>query len=88
MALPGIKQIQIVQDKIDHIVLRIVESSGNNQNLAQQIDILVKARFGPKMTYDIDYVKSIRQEASGKYRFCISNVKIPHKSESKTPNYV
>jgi len=88
MDLPDIKQIQIVQDKIDHIVLRIVKSKEKNQSLGQQIDSLVNARFGDKMTYDIDYVTSIRQEASGKYRFCISDIESPHKPESKTPDNV
>ena len=75
--LPGIKQLQIVQDKIDHIIFRIVKSMVTDQNQIKKIDDLVKERFGPKMNFDIEYVDSIQQEASGKYRFCISQIDNP-----------
>ena len=35
---------------------------------------LVAHRFGPEVGYDCQYVDTIPQESSGKYRFCISRV--------------
>ncbi|HID39962.1 MAG TPA: phenylacetate--CoA ligase family protein [Calditrichaeota bacterium] len=79
MQLPGIKQLQIVQDKIDHLIFRIVKSSITDQSRIEKIGELVKERFGPNMTFNIEYVESIQQEESGKYRFCISEIDNPFK---------
>jgi phenylacetate-CoA ligase len=77
MLLPEIKQLQIVQDRIDHILLMIVKADGYNNGTEQKIRNLVLERFGPKMLFDFNYVESIPQDASGKYRFCISKIPNP-----------
>ncbi|MCD4730169.1 MAG: hypothetical protein K8R74_06200 [Bacteroidales bacterium] len=77
MKLPEIKQLQIVQDKIDHLKLRIVCNNFEDNQLKIRINELFKDRFGSTMKYDIEYVKSIQQEISGKYRFCISEIDNP-----------
>jgi len=77
MELPGVKQIQIVQDEIDHLLFRIVRANENGSDMEEKISDLVLKRFGPEMKYDVEYVEAILQEASGKYRFCISKIKNP-----------
>ena len=40
----------------------------------RQIESLVRNTFGPQMGYELELVDAIPQEASGKYRFCVSPV--------------
>ncbi|MCX5799996.1 MAG: phenylacetate--CoA ligase family protein [Candidatus Eisenbacteria bacterium] len=77
MLLSGIKQFQIVQERIDHLVLRIVRAQDFTEVTEHEIARLVKERFGEKMGYSIQYVESIPSERSGKYRFCISKIENP-----------
>jgi phenylacetate-CoA ligase len=77
MLLPEIKQLQIIQDRINHLLLRIVKADDYNNGSEQKIRNLVLGRFGPNMAYDLNYIDAIPQELSGKYRFCISNVSNP-----------
>jgi phenylacetate-CoA ligase len=74
LALPFIKQLQIIQERIDFIILRIVKSTGFDAADEERISKMVTDRFGGSMKYKIEYVDSIPREASGKYRFCISEV--------------
>jgi phenylacetate-CoA ligase len=77
MLLSGIKQFQIVQERIDYLVLRIVRAQDFTEATELQIADLVKKRFGERMGHSIQYVESIPSERSGKYRFCISKVPNP-----------
>jgi phenylacetate-CoA ligase len=74
MLVSGIKQLQIVQEAVGDFVFRIVRDDDFNDHSLQQIAELVAERFGNRATYAIEYVDSIPQEPSGKYRFCISRV--------------
>lgn len=73
----GIGQLQIVQDRLDHVLFRIVRDDKFNDDSLWRIKQLVKTRFGERMTYSLEYVDQIEKERSGKYRFCISLVKNP-----------
>ncbi len=75
MVLEGVKQLQIVQDELDHLVFRVVkDQSGEYKELDANISRLVRERFGVSMRHHIEYVDNIQSESSGKYRFCISNL--------------
>ena len=75
MVLEGVKQMQIVQDELDHLLFRVVQGEGERiEELKQDIARLVRQRFGETMRHDIEYVDSIQSETSGKYRFCISKL--------------
>ncbi len=73
----GIGQLQIVQDRIDHVLFRIVRDTNFSDESLVRIKQLVDMRFGQKMTYSIEYVDEIKKERSGKYRFCISKIGNP-----------
>lgn len=77
MQLPGIKQLQIVQEALDQLVFRIVKGEQFSDQTLQDLDRLAKQRFGNQMQYQLEYVNSIQSEASGKYRFCISKLPNP-----------
>jgi len=74
MALPGVKQLQIVQEKIDLLCFRVVAGDAWRDEDKADIARLVKERFGESMGHSVELVDSIQSDSSGKYRFCISQL--------------
>jgi len=72
--VPGLAQLQIIQEEIDRFVFRIVKGPDFGPASLRKIQRLVAERFGPDVNYGCRYVDRILPEASGKYRFCICNV--------------
>jgi len=72
--VPGIAQIQIVQETIRRFLFRIVADRGFGESSRRRMDELVAERFGSDAEYRCEFVGVIPQEPSGKYRFCISHV--------------
>jgi len=72
--VPGLAQLQIVQEEVDRFVFRIVKAPDFGQQSLETIRALVAERFGPGVRHECDFVDRIPQEPSGKYRFCISKV--------------
>lgn len=77
MYLPGVKQMQIVQERIDFLVFRIVKGELFAGQTELDINRLAQERFGNQMNWQIEYVDSIQSERSGKFRFCISKLPNP-----------
>ncbi len=74
MRVPGIAQLQIVQERLDRFRFRVVRGDDFGPASIDRIAGLVTERFGPTSSYECEYVDEIPQEPSGKYRFCISRV--------------
>jgi phenylacetate-CoA ligase len=70
----GAAQVQIVQEKLTFLRLRMVPGDGFGPDSHRQIETLVRNTFGPQMGFEVELVDAIPQEASGKYRFCVSPV--------------
>jgi phenylacetate-CoA ligase len=75
--IPGVVQLQIVQEEVDRFVFRIVKGPEYGQESLDTMRRLVAERFGPEVRYECEYVDRIPQEPSGKFRFCISKVSKP-----------
>jgi len=75
--MPGVAQLQIIQETLRRLVFRIVRGADFGPASLLRIAELVEHRFGPEMTFDCEYLDGIPQEPSGKYRFCISRVENP-----------
>jgi len=75
--VPGLTQLQIVQESIDRFLFRIVKGSDFGPHSLETMRQLVSEFFGAEVRFECEYVDRIPQEPSGKYRFCISNVKNP-----------
>jgi phenylacetate-CoA ligase len=75
--VPGLAQLQIVQEAVDRFVFRIVRGPEFGAASLQRIGALVAERFGPGVAHECAFVDRIPQEPSGKYRFCISRVANP-----------
>jgi phenylacetate-CoA ligase len=75
--LPGIAQLQIIQETVRQFRFRLVRGPAFGPTTLDRLEELVARRFGPEAEYECEYVERIPQEASGKYRFCISRVANP-----------
>ncbi len=75
--VPGVFQMQIVQEELDRFVLRIVKTSDFGAASLARIHELTLEHFGPKARYECEFVAEIPRERSGKFRFCISKVANP-----------
>jgi phenylacetate-CoA ligase len=72
--IPGLKQIQIIQNHRDQLVLRLVKGEEFGESSLEEIKRLVEKRFGPRMHYTLECVERLSPEPSGKYRFSICNL--------------
>jgi phenylacetate-CoA ligase len=76
--VPGVAQIQIVQEEVQRFLFRIVRAPDFTAASERKIGELVAERFGRGTHFRCEFVDRIPQEPSGKYRFCISHVLTPH----------
>jgi phenylacetate-CoA ligase len=72
--IPGVAQMQIVQEKIDRLTLNIVRNDDFGDESKQKVSHLVREFFGGKMYFQYNFVNQISQGPSGKYRFTICKV--------------
>jgi phenylacetate-CoA ligase len=72
--VPGVSQLQIVQETIERFCFRIVRGREFSADSEPRIASLVRRYFGPTAMFRCEFVDKIPQESSGKYRFCISHV--------------
>jgi phenylacetate-CoA ligase len=75
--VPGLAQLQIVQEEVSKFLFRMVRDHDFTAASEQRVAELVMHFFGPNVKYRCEFVDRIPQEPSGKYRFCISHVHAP-----------
>jgi phenylacetate-CoA ligase len=78
LLITGAAQVQIVQESLERFTIRLVPGDDFTDASYRQIADLVEETFGSAVRYEVDLVDAIPQEASGKYRFCISKVARDH----------
>jgi phenylacetate-CoA ligase len=71
--IPGIEQMQIVQEELDRMVVRIIPESGAAHEPRPALQRYFEATF-PGTQIQIDLVAAIPREANGKHRFAICRV--------------
>lgn len=74
---PGVAQMQIVQEDINNIVLKIAKDPDYTDATERALIDEFKASVGEHNAIRIEFVASIPQERSGKFRFAISKVPNP-----------
>jgi phenylacetate-CoA ligase len=72
--IPGIDQIQIIQELTDLLIFRIVRERTYGPESENAIQRLVGEYFGPAMRYQLEFLDAIPREARGKFRFTICKV--------------
>jgi phenylacetate-CoA ligase len=73
-AIPGLEQMQIVQEAIGLFSLRVVPTVGYGAATEEALVGELRSVFGGETTIRIEKVAHIAPESSGKYRFSISKV--------------
>jgi phenylacetate-CoA ligase len=74
LLIPGTAQVQIVQESLTELRIRLVPDEAFGPDSRLKIAELVNEMFGSGVQYDVELVDAIPQEPSGKYRFCISKI--------------
>ena len=72
--LPGIRQIQFVQDKPDEVTVNLVRGPQWSSASLEELSTRTRKYLGEDMRLRIEYVDLIPPAQSGKYRFSISNL--------------
>jgi phenylacetate-CoA ligase len=69
-----VREAQIVQERLDEVILRIVQTDGYTAD--EELIILkeIRQRLGRGMKIQFDYVNSIERTTGGKYRFIVSKL--------------
>jgi len=65
---------QIIQDRIDHITVKIVPSSEFSERDREHLVRELQTRLGAGISIDIELVNDIPRDRSGKFRWVISHV--------------
>jgi phenylacetate-CoA ligase len=78
LLIPGTAQMQIVQESLHSLRIRLVVGNDFGTTSRHKIAELIAETFGPGVQHEIEIVDAIPQEPSGKYRFCISHVAREH----------
>lgn len=74
LKVPGVEQMQIIQEDYDEFIFNIVKDNAYSDESLSVLDALVNSYFGEGAHYSCNYLETIPAEPSGKYRFCISKV--------------
>jgi len=74
--LTQVLKSQIVQERVDHITVKILPSMEFSTNDQEHLIQELRLRLGSEMSIDIEIVSNIQAEPSGKFRWVIS--KVPH----------
>lgn len=83
--VPGVKQVQIVQNELDKLEFNIVKAQDFNEESLRLFVEKIPLFFGESMKYRLIYVDNIPQTERGKYRFSICNLpskKMDNKNEN------
>lgn len=72
--IPGVDQVQVIQDRPDHLLVRVVPGADYGDTSRAEIARMVGDLFGPTMVHTVETTDGIAPEPSGKYRFSINRV--------------
>jgi phenylacetate-CoA ligase len=73
-AIPGIEQMQIVQEEIDRLTVNLVVADGYEPGGEAALRSELGHVFGNDVVIDLRYVERLGQDRSSKYRFSICKV--------------
>jgi len=70
----GIARFQVVQDKINHLVIKLVPTDKIEDAVRSRIDQEIRKAVGSTMVLDYQVVSEIPLTATGKYRVTVSSI--------------
>jgi phenylacetate-CoA ligase len=69
-----VREAQIIQDRIDHLVFRVVPRPQFSEEDTSQILLAARERFGSAFQVDIQLTESIERGPNGKFRFIVNRL--------------
>jgi len=72
--IPGVKQVQIVQNELDKLDFKVVKGDDFCDKSLRLFEEKIPQFFSGAMKYKIEFVDKIPQTSRGKYRFSICNL--------------
>ena len=69
-----VRQVQLYQPERGVLIVRMVRDDGYNQDIERLLMDRLRRYFGEQIRIDFSYTAAIQREASGKYRFAISDI--------------
>lgn len=73
-AIPGIEQMQLVQNELHHVCAKVVRDSHFSEVSELKLRNELQTVFGKNVAIEIQFVPALGQTRRGKYRFAICNV--------------
>jgi len=73
-AIPGIEQMQLVQDELHQVCAKVVRDNHFSEVSERNLRSELQTVFGEDVAIEIQYVPALGQTRMGKYRFAICNV--------------
>jgi phenylacetate-CoA ligase len=73
-AIPGIEQMQLVQNELGRVCVNVIKDSQFGGVAELRLRKELQMVFGQEVVLDIRYVSNLDQTRNGKYRFAICNV--------------
>jgi phenylacetate-CoA ligase len=70
----GIQETQIVQERVDHLIVRMVRGPGFEEKMARTVIEELRKRVGEGVTIELVYLDQIERSATGKFRAVVSRV--------------
>lgn len=72
--VPGVKQVQFIQEEIDRLTINIVKDKSFGEQSFNELKVKIPHFFGDKMRYELKFLDKIPQTERGKYRFSICKI--------------
>jgi phenylacetate-CoA ligase len=73
-AIPGIEQMQIVQEELGRIQIKVVRGKDYGADSENRLTSEFNSAFGSKVSVEICYVRELEKTGAGKYRFSICKI--------------
>jgi len=72
--IPEVEEFKIVQESLTRITVQIVTSSSDTTQMESAVTDQFRRRLGESLIVKFDYVAKIEREASGKFRYVVSQL--------------
>ncbi len=69
-----VREAQIVQKRIDEVIVRIVRSNGYTEQEEKIVEKEARLRLGSSIKIQFEYVDTIHRTANGKFRFVVREI--------------
>lgn len=78
--LPGVRQFRIIQESLELTRIQLATDDAFREISCSVIVAGIKERLGQTVTVEIERVADVPKEASGKFRYVVSQVQLPAKN--------